>query len=161
MGDNTVDLRNKVKYMSVPKKEYQKMTSTASNKSPVLKDCLMAFLIGGFICLLGQLLIDFYGMLGIESEIARTVSTVTLVFLSAVFTAVGLYDDIAKVAGAGTLVPITGFANSVVSPAIEFKSEGFVLGMGAKMFVISGPVIVFGTVASVIYGIILYLIKLF
>lgn len=136
------------------------MTAKASTGSPVLKDCIMAFLVGGFICTLGQFLINVYAMLGLDIEIAKAVSTVTLVFLSAVLTAFGLYDDIAKRAGAGTLVPITGFANAVVSPAIEFKSEGFVLGMSAKMFVIAGPVIVFGTVASIIYGVILWIIQM-
>ena len=136
------------------------MASAASVKSTVLKDCIMAFLVGGFICTLGQFLIDFYSMLGASIYIAKMVSTITLVFLAAFFTAIGVYDDIAKRAGAGTLVPITGFANSVVSPAIEFKSEGFVLGMGAKMFVIAGPVIVFGTLASIIYGIILWILQI-
>ncbi len=137
------------------------MVKEVSPKSTLLKDCLGAFIVGGFICVIGQALMDTYQMLGIEMKEARCLTSVTLVFLSAVFTALSWYDNIAKFAGAGTIVPITGFANAVVSPAIEFKSEGFVLGLGAKMFIIAGPVIVYGTIASVVYGIILCIIRLF
>ncbi len=147
--------------MNITKQQYSSMVKEVSPKSTLLKDCLGAFIVGGFICVIGQALMDTYQMLGIEMKEARCLTSVTLVFLSAVFTALSWYDNIAKFAGAGTIVPITGFANAVVSPAIEFKSEGFVLGLGAKMFIIAGPVIVYGTIASVVYGIILCIIRLF
>ena len=142
-------------------KEYSQAVKTASPNSTLPKDMLCAFLIGGAICTLGQLFINLYKMAGVEQEIASTGASVTLVFLSATLTALGLYDKIAKHAGAGTLVPITGFANAVVSPALEFKTEGFVLGLGAKMFIIAGPVIVYGTLASVLYGLIIFIFNLY
>ena len=137
--------------------EYSAMVKKAAPPSPVLKDCLLAFLSGGSICTLGQLLADLYMLWGLPEKDARTCVSVSLIFLSAALTAFGVYDNIAKHAGAGTLVPITGFANSMVSPAMEFKSEGFILGVGAKMFTIAGPVIVYGIVASVVYGIIYWI----
>ena len=137
------------------------MVQKASPRSPVLKDCLFAFLFGGAICTLGQGLADLFMLLGFTLQDARTFVSISLIFLSAALTAFGVYDNIAKYAGAGTLVPITGFANSMVSPALEFKSEGFVTGLGSKMFVVSGPVLVFGLSASVFYGVVLYLIGLF
>ncbi len=137
------------------------MTDKASPPSSVLKDCICAFLVGGAICLLGQVLTNLFVSAGIEAETAKTVSTISLVFLSALSTACRFYDNIARHAGAGTLVPITGFANAIVSPAMEFKSEGLVIGTGVKMFNIAGPVIVYGTTASVIYGIILWIIGMF
>lgn len=143
------------------KSEYQKIVTEKSKTSKIWVNCLMAFLIGGGICLLGQILTTLYIGVGLEEKTARTVTSVSLVFLGVLFTAIGCYDDIAKHAGAGTLVPITGFANSVASPAIEFKAEGFVLGLGAKMFVIAGPVIVYGVSASIIYGVILWILSLF
>lgn len=141
--------------MHMTRKEYNRYVARLAEKSPLGKDLLGAFLIGGLICTLGQLILNGYTALELPEQDAATATSVTLVFLSAVLTALSLYDDIAKVAGAGTIVPITGFANAVVSPAIEFKAEGFVTGMAAKMFVIAGPVIVYGTAASVIYGLIL------
>lgn len=147
--------------MNITKQEYSAMVDNVSPKSTIVKDCFGAFVVGGFICLVGQALMDTYQFFGLEIKDARCVTSITLVFLSALFTAFSWYDNIAKFAGAGTIVPITGFANAVVSPSIEFKSEGFVLGLGAKMFIIAGPVIVYGTVASVLYGIILCIIKLF
>ena len=126
-----------------------------AQKSPLGKDLLNSFLIGGLICVVGQLILNGYTALGLSEQDAAAATSVSLVFLSAVLTALSVYDDLAKIAGAGTLVPITGFANAVVSPAIEFKAEGFVTGMAAKMFIIAGPVIVYGTVASVLYGVIL------
>ena len=142
-------------------REYNRYISRISPKSPVWKDCLNAFWTGGLICLLGQGLLNFFSgpVMGWGKEEAGTAVCICLIFLSAVLTALSVYDDIAKVAGAGTLVPITGFANAVVSPAMEFKSEGFVTGMAAKMFLIAGPVIVYGTVASVVYGIVLWLLQ--
>lgn len=138
--------------------EYNRYVENISPKSPILKDCLNAFWIGGLICVLGQLLLNFYGKsLGLSETDAGAATSVTLIFLSALLTGFGLYGKIAKHAGAGTLVPITGFANAVVSPAIEFKTEGFVTGTSVKMFTIAGPVIVFGVAASVVYGIILTL----
>ena len=143
---------------TVSKEEYQRRVEQASPPSPVGKDCLLAFLFGGAICTLGQALCNLYQSLGLELPQARTGVSISLIFLSALLTALGLYDKIAQPAGAGTLVPITGFANAVVSPAIDFRSEGFVTGMAAKMFLIAGPVIVFGTLASVIYGVVLVLL---
>ena len=137
------------------------MTDKASPPSSILKNCICAFLVGGAICLLGQVLTNLFVSAGIEAETAKTVSTISLVFLSALSTACRFYDNIARHAGAGTLVPITGFANAIVSPAMEFKSEGLVIGTGVKMFNIAGPVIVYGTTASVIYGIILWIIGMF
>ena len=119
---------------------------------------LNAFLCCGAICALGQLILNGWKLAGLDTEAAGTATSVSLIFISAVLTGLSIYDDIAKVAGAGTLVPITGFANSVVSPAIDCKSEGFITGMAAKMFVVAGPVIVFGTLASVVYGVILMLL---
>lgn len=138
-------------------KEYSRLLKEKSPKSPVLKNCIFAFLIGGFICTLGEALTSLYTYLKISEDDAKTLTSVTLVFIGVLLTVFGLYDRIAKHAGAGTLVPITGFANSVASPAIEFKFEGFVLGVGAKMFTLAGPVIVYGVTASVVYGLIYYL----
>lgn len=141
--------------MHMTGKEYNRYVARLAEKSPLGKDLLGAFCIGGLICVLGQLILNGYKALELPEQDAATATSVTLIFLSAVLTGLSLYDDIAKFAGAGTIVPITGFANAVISPAIEFKAEGFVTGMAAKMFVIAGPVIVYGTAASVIYGLIL------
>ena len=130
------------------------MVEQASKPSPIIKDTVRAFIVGGGICVLGQLLLTFYSKMMADQQGAKTLVSVTLIFLAAVLTGFGVFDKIAKFAGAGTLVPITGFANAVVSPAIEYKAEGFILGVGAKMFTIAGPVIVYGTVASVIYGVV-------
>lgn len=146
---------------SVSKEEYKKMAEKASPNSPMPLNCLKAFLSGGIICAIGQLLCNLYLLAGLSDDNARTLMSVSLVFLGALLTSLGIYDNIAKHAGAGSLVPITGFANSIVSPAIEFKSEGYILGLGAKMFTIAGPVLVFGISASVVYGIILFIIGLF
>ncbi len=121
----------------------------------------MAFLVGGSICTIGEAFLNIYGMMGLSQEDAGALTSMTLIFLSALFTGLKLYDRLAQHGGAGSLVPITGFANAVVSPALDFKTEGFVLGLGAKMFVIAGPVIVYGISASIIYGIIYYIIGLF
>ena len=141
--------------MNMSPKEYNRYVARLAKKSPLGKDLLNSFLIGGLICVVGQLILNGYTALELSEQDAAAATSVSLVFLSAVLTALSVYDDLAKIAGAGTLVPITGFANAVVSPAIEFTAEGFVTGMAAKMFIIAGPVIVYGTVASVLYGIIL------
>ncbi len=137
--------------------EYSSLIQELRPKSPIKKDCLNAFWIGGLICTLGQLLQNLYHGFGIDPTMAGTLSSMTLVSLSALLTGLSLYDDIANIAGAGTLVPITGFANAISAPAVEFRTEGYVLGVGAKMFTIAGPVLVFGISASVIYGVIYYL----
>ena len=142
-------------------KEYQKLADSYAPKSPIGKDCFHAFWIGGLICVLGQLALNGYMALGMEKTNASTAASMSLVALSALLTGLSLYDDIAKVAGAGTLVPITGFANSISAPAVEFKTEGFILGVGAKMFTIAGPVIVYGISASVVYGLIYWITTLF
>ena len=141
--------------MNMSPKEYNRYVARLAKKSPLGKDLLNSFLIGGLICVIGQLILNGYTALDLSEQDAAAATSVSLVFLSAVLTGLSVYDDLAKIAGAGTLVPITGFANAVVSPAIEFKAEGFVTGMAAKMFIIAGPVIVYGTVASVLYGVIL------
>lgn len=141
--------------------EYSQLVDEMSPKSPMWRDCLNAFWIGGLICTLGQLLQNGYMALGLEKTDASTAVSMTLVALSALLTGLSLYDDIAKHAGAGTLVPITGFANSIAAPAIEFRTEGFILGVGAKMFTIAGPVIVYGVSASVVYGVIYWITTLF
>lgn len=137
-------------------KQYAKLVKQISPPSPVGKDCLLAFLVGGLICTLGQGLTELYGS-ALDKQSAATAASMTLVALSALLTGLSLYDDIAKAAGAGTLVPITGFANAISAPAVEFRTEGFILGVGARMFTIAGPVIVYGLSASVVYGIIYYL----
>ena len=141
--------------MNMSPKEYNRYVARLTKKSPLGKDLLNSFLIGGLICVIGQLILNGYTALDLSEQDAAAATSVSLVFLSAVLTGLSVYDDLAKIAGAGTLVPITGFANAVVSPAIEFKAEGFITGMAAKMFIIAGPVIVYGTVASVLYGVIL------
>ena len=141
--------------MNMSKKEYNRYVARLAQKSPLGKDLLRSFLVGGLICVIGQLILNGFTALDLSEQDAAAATSVSLVFLSAVLTGLSVYDDIAKFAGAGTLVPITGFANAVASPAIEFKAEGFVTGMAAKMFIIAGPVIVYGTVASVLYGLIL------
>lgn len=145
----------------VTPKEYSKIVKSNSPKSKCFVNSLKAFLIGGAICLLGQVLMSTYLTLGMSKDNSKTLTSVSLVFLGILFTAIGVYDKIARHGGAGTLVPITGFANAVSSPAIEFKSEGFVAGLGAKLFIIAGPVIVYGVSATVIYGAILWCLHMF
>ena len=147
--------------MGFSNKEYSKVVKKLSPKSPKIKDFIWAYCVGGFICVIGQLLMEFYTYLELEEKVIKMAVPVSIIFIAALLTGLRLFDKIAKRAGAGTLVPITGFANAVVSPAIEFKTEGFVLGLGVKMFTIAGPVIVYGTVASVIYGIIYWVTTLF
>ena len=142
-------------------REYGRLVQEMSPASPMWKDCLAAFLVGGLICTLGQVLLNWYGSLGLDQELAGTAASMSLVALSALLTGLSLYDDIAKHAGAGTLVPITGFANAIAAPAVEFKTEGMILGTAAKMFTIAGPVIVYGVSASVVYGVIYWLMTAF
>ena len=143
--------------MKLSKQEYAQYVKEMSPNSPMWKDLLNASWIGGAICVIGQLIMNGFGALGLGKDDAGTATSVSLVFLSALFTGLSLYDDLAKYGGAGTLVPITGFANAVVSPAVEFQSEGFILGVAAKMFTIAGPVIVYGVCASVVYGLIYWI----
>lgn len=142
-------------------RQYGKLVEQISPKSPMWKDCLLAFAVGGGICTLGQAFANWYQALELAKDDAYMAASMSLVVLSALFTGLSLYDNLAKYAGAGTLVPITGFANSIAAPAVEFKTEGFVLGVGAKMFTIAGPVIVYGISASVVYGVIYWITTLF
>lgn len=142
-------------------REYNRLVQDMAPKSPIWKDCINAFWVGGLICAIAQLILNGYLALGIEKNDAFTATSMSMVVLSALLTGLSLYDDIAKFAGAGTLVPITGFANAVAAPAVEFKTEGMVLGVGGKMFQIAGPVIVYGVSASVLYGLIYWITTLF
>lgn len=146
--------------MNITKDEYKKMWKTSTPPTKSYKNIPVAFLVGGLICTLGEGLKSLYEFLDFSDKNSSILTSVTLVFLSAVLTGLGIYHTIAKYAGAGTLVPITGFANSVVSPAIEFKTEGFVMGLGAKIFIICGPVILYGTLASALYGLIFWIYNL-
>lgn len=143
------------------KQTYKKFAEGRAASSPLLKDMLMAYLFGGGICVIGQALTNLYGALGADMKTAGTLTSITLVFFAALLTGLGVFDNIAKVAGAGTLVPITGFSNAMTSPAIDAKSEGWVLGVGAKIFNVAGPVILYGTLASVLYGVIYWITTLF
>ncbi len=147
--------------MSISKDDYSKMTDKASPNSPIFLNCLKAFIIGGLICTLGQLIMELLKNAGLgEKEVQAGTSSI-LIILTAILTGIGVFDKIARHAGAGTIVPITGFANSVVSPALEFKHEGFILGTAAQMFTIAGPVIVYGIGSSFLYGLIIYIFKLY
>ena len=146
--------------MEISPEQYQNYVKQKAKKSRIVKDVILAFVIGGAICVLGQLIQNAWAGLGLEKEDAGTAASISLVFLSALTTGLNFYNKLARYGGAGTLVPITGFANAVVSPAIDFRSEGFVTGMAAKMFLIAGPVIVFGTLASALYGVVLVLASL-
>jgi len=143
--------------MEMDDKTYRKYAEKRAAKSNLLTDCIKAFAVGGLICCIGQAAGDFYSLLGANDETRKTLIPVTLIFLSALLTGLNVFDDIARFAGAGTLVPITGFANAMVSPALDTKAEGFILGVGAKLFSIAGSVILYGTLASVIYGFIYWL----
>ena len=145
--------------MDMTPREYQDYVAKKAQKSPILKDTLLAFVIGGAICALGQGITELWTAAGLDKESAGTATSVSLVFLSVLLTGLNLYNKIGRFGGAGTLVPITGFANAVSSPAIDFRAEGIVTGMAAKMFVVAGPVIVFGTVASVVYGVVLWVVE--
>ena len=143
--------------MKMSTEEYDLYVKSITPRSPLGRDMLCAFAIGGLICCVGQLILDIWTHFGLDRETAASATSISMVFLGAFSTGLGLYDDLAKWGGAGTLVPITGFANAVVSPALEFKTEGFVTGTASKMFTIAGPVIVYGVAASVVYGLILVL----
>ena len=144
--------------MDMTNDEYKRYTDRHAPRSKTGRNLCRAFLVGGLICCLGQLLLDLYGLAGLDEQDAAGAVSVTLVLLGAVLTGLGVYDKLAKFAGAGTLVPITGFANSVAAPALEFKTEGLITGTAAKMFAIAGPVIVYGVSASAVYGLILCLV---
>ena len=144
--------------MDIDKKTYKKYAQAHAPKSPVFKNSIKAFLFGGVICTLGQALLEIYGkILGLVKDDAAALTSVTLIFIAILLTALGVFDRIAKHAGAGTLVPITGFANAVASPAIDARSEGLILGVGAKIFTVAGPVLLYGTLAGAVYGVILWL----
>lgn len=147
--------------MNMSKETYKKYADAHAPRSPIIKNCLNAFLTGGLICAIGQGFNDLYHIVfGISREDSGLLASVSLVFISVLLTALGVFDEIAKVAGAGTLVPITGFANAVVSPAIDSKSEGFILGVGAKIFTVAGPVLLYGILSGAIYGVIYYFISI-
>lgn len=147
--------------MSISKDDYSKMTDKASPNSPKLMNCIKAFLFGGAICLFGQVLLTLFTNMGLNEKAAQAAVSSTLIIITAILTGVGVFDKIARHAGAGTIVPITGFANSVVSPALEFQHEGFILGTAAQMFTIAGPVIVYGIASSFLYGLIIFIFKLY
>ena len=148
--------------MKVSKKQYSQMSGKSSPASPIWKDLFMAFISGGFICAVGQALTNIYMMdFSLSKKDASTWTSITLIAVASFLTAINWYGVVAKHAGAGTIVPITGFSNSITAPAIEFKSEGHVFGIGAKMFIMAGPVIVYGTISSMIYGLIVYMLKLY
>lgn len=147
--------------MNFDKKNYKKFADAHAKKSPIVKDCLRAFLVGGGICAVGQVLIMLFGLMGIEREDAGLFSSSVLILASACLTCLGYFEKIARFAGAGTLVPITGFANAVVSPAIDAKAEGFILGVGAKIFTVAGPVLLYGTLAGTLYGMFYWVFSLF
>lgn len=145
--------------MRISNKQYDEMVKKASPNSPIVLDCIKAFLIGGAICCFGQLLFYIFRKSGMSLDESRSLVSITLIIITAILTGIGVFDKIAKHAGAGTIVPITGFANSVVSPAMEFKSEGFIMGTGASIFKVAGPVILYGTTAASLYGLIYFIIE--
>lgn len=147
--------------MSISKDEYSKMTDKASPNSPKVLNCIKAFLFGGGICLLGQVIFTLFKNAGLDEKETQAGTSSVLIILTAILTGIGVFDKIARHAGAGTVVPITGFANSVVSPALEFQHEGFILGTAAQMFTIAGPVIVYGIASSFLYGLIIFIFKLY
>lgn len=145
--------------MRISNKQYDEMVKKASTNSPIVLDCIKAFLIGGAICCFGQLLFYIFKKSGMSLDESRSLVSVALIIITAILTGIGVFDKIAKHAGAGTIVPITGFANSVVSPAMEFKSEGFIMGTGASIFKVAGPVILYGTTAASLYGLIYFIVE--
>lgn len=146
--------------MNISNEEYKRYADKTAKKSPCAKNCVHAFLVGGTVCTIAELLSEIYVILGATEDDSHTIASVSLIFIAALLTGIGIFDDIARFSGAGTLVPITGFANSVVSPAIDTKAEGWVLGVGAKIFTIAGPVILYGTLAGTVYGVVYWLTKI-
>jgi len=147
--------------MGMGEKAYTEYVENKANKSSIVKDCIIAFIVGGIICIIGQIIKDYALNLGADEKTAGAICSITLICIGALLTGLKLYQRIGKVAGAGSIVPITGFSNSIVSPAIEYKSEGLILGIGANMFKVAGPVLVYGIGSSVILGLIYYLVKIF
>ena len=147
--------------MSVQKTAYLKYIEKNAKKSPIIVDSIKAFFVGGSICLIGQVLRNLYFVIGLSEDTVKALVPSSIVLITAIFTAIGVFDQLAKFGGAGTLVPISGFANAVVAPAIDNKAEGWVLGLGTKIFIIAGPVILYGTLASVIYGVVYWGMGLF
>lgn len=147
--------------MSISKNDYSKMTDKASPNSPILLNCIKAFLFGGGICLFGQIIMTLLENAGLSEKEVQAGTSSILIIITAILTGIGVFDKIARHAGAGTIVPITGFANSVVAPALEFQHEGFIMGTAAQMFTIAGPVIVYGTASAFIYGLIIFIFRLY
>ena len=147
--------------MNFDRRRYLDRVKERASRSPFIKNCFFAFTVGGGICALGQLLLSLYRAAGLPKDEAGTLVTVSLIFLSALLTGIGVFDSIARIAGAGTLVPVTGFANAVVSPALDNKSEGLVMGVGAKIFTVAGPVLLYATLSGALYGVILWVVGLF
>lgn len=147
--------------MGMNNEEYNKYVETKAEKSNIVKNCCFAFIIGGLICVLGQIIMNYGLSQGLEKKVASTITSIILIFIAALLTACRVFHKIGKVAGAGTIVPITGFSNSIVSPAIEFKAEGLMLGVGANMFKVAGPVLVYGIGSSVLVGLVYWIIKTF
>lgn len=147
--------------MSISNSDYSKMTDKASPNSPIVLNCIKAFIFGGGICAFAQLLTFLFQSMGLNEDAVRLATPSVIIIITAILTGIGVFDKIARHAGAGTIVPISGFANSVVSPALEFKHEGFVLGTAAQMFSIAGPVLVYGTASSFLYGLIIYIFRLY
>ena len=145
--------------MHIDKKQYKKFTEKRAKRSPVAKNCLLAFLCGGLICSIGQVLFEIFTSLGIDAKTSSTLVSASLIFTAALLTGLGIFDNIARYAGAGTLVPVTGFANSVVSPAIDTKSEGLILGVGAKIFTVAGPVLLYATLSGSLYGVVYWIVS--
>lgn len=147
--------------MNMNNNDYQEYVKQKSNPSPLWKNMIWAFFVGGLICVIGQALFDFFRYLGLEEALASSATSMTLIAVAALLTGIGVFDNIAKHAGAGTLVPITGFANAMVAPALEFKSEGVITGTAVRLFTVAGPVLVFGISASIIVGLIKYILAFF
>lgn len=159
--NNNKNNTKRVMLMNISNNDYSKMSDKASPDSPKLKNCINAFLFGGGICLFAQIMNTVFEKAGLTFDQVKLATPSVIIIITAILTGIGVFDKIAKVAGAGTIVPITGFANSMVSPALEFKHEGFILGTGAQMFTIAGPVIVYSTASAFLYGVIIYIFKLY
>lgn len=145
--------------IGVTPEDYKQLTQKITPKPTVVRNCLRAFWVGGLICVIGQFIINAFVLLGFAKTEASTIATAIVIFLGALLTGLGVYDDIGKYAGAGSIIPVSGFSNSIVSPAMEFKREGYVMGVGAKLFTVAGPVLVYGISASIIVGLLYYLLK--